>query len=1007
MKNYDMDDITNNTYTPAKFVARWKYIIYYVVGVFVVIVLFIAAIFLLDNYAVARHEQLFNEQQAMQTLLAKQAIEEDIAHLSVEMSILASFLLPQFSQGEQDIDSLRNLFRLQQAAHPEIMAFIYMDRPDHIVYAQIADIAAGIEAERLSPAWVSAYWSELVSTDQGPLVPPFHITVDYQMYGLLFPVQVEGKLHGVLVIVIDMNPLITRYVVPMRSGQYGAAYLLDNRGTIVYDHETEIIGRNVFDGMHADYPDVIRLDQRLINEPSGQDEYHFTVQRGGQVSRKLIAWHTAYVGNQKLVIALSAPDIEIDATLSDFRLQRIMLGGLLALTLLAISFIFFRFRQHMSAEIARELKERVRRRTAELAASEIRYRTLVENAPLGIISFDREGKILSVNPTLLDILGSPSAEATMAINMLTFPPLVEAGLSASFIRCMESGQMIVAEHPYTSKWGKTTHLRVHLAPIHNAAGEVTGGQALVEDVSALKQAEMTLRQSEQEFQTLLASITDYVWSADIVDGQVVYRYYSPVVERITGYPPDHFMSGVDAWLNIIHPEDRPQTERMLAQELQGEVVTHEYRIIRPDGQVRWLSNTTSPTLDQAGKVVRLDGVVSDITKRKQAEEMRSTLEEQLYQAQKMEAIGNLAGGIAHDFNNMLTAIMGYTGLAMEALPPDHPVRSDIQGIQKTAQRAADLTRQLLAFARRQIIEPTILNLNELILNVDKMLRRLISEDIELVILLAPNLGRVKVDPSQIEQILINLVINARDAMPHGGKLTIETANVTVDQDDAQRHTGMPPGQYVRLTVSDNGMGMTEEVKAHLFEPFFTTKEVNKGTGLGLATCFGIIKQNEGHIQVHSNPDQGTTFKIYLPCVPETGEPLFQPGEVDDLPRGTETILLVEDEVAVRDLASRVLHQQGYTVFEAANGDEALRLSEEQAGSEIDLLLTDMVMPRLGGAALADRLKPIYPELKILFISGYIDNATIHDSVQKSGAAFLQKPFTPDVLARKVREVLDR
>ncbi len=401
------------------------------------------------------------------------------------------------------------------------------------------------------------------------------------------------------------------------------------------------------------------------------------------------------------------------------------------------------------------------------------------------------------------------------------------------------------------------------------------------------------------------------------------------------------------------------------------------------------------------------GQVAGSLARARLDQERQRLEAQYHQAQKMEAIGRLAGGVAHDFNNLLTAIMGYVGLTLYTLPLDDPVRQDIEGIQQTAERATNLTRQLLAFARKQVTHPTILNLNELILNVDKMLRRFIGEDIELVTLPAPDLGQVKADPGQLEQVLLNLAINARDAMPHGGKLTIETANVTLDDTYASHHAEVTAGQYVLLSVSDTGVGMTEEVKAHIFEPFFTTKERDKGTGLGLATCFGIVKQSGGHIWVYSEVGQGTTFKIYLPCLEDTVSPGPEQDKSDDLPRGTETVLLVEDEPSVRELAVRTLRQQGYQVLEAANGDEALRVFQEHAEEAIHLLLTDVVMPRLGGKELADRLKAMHPDIKVLFISGYTNNAIVHHGVLKPGITFLPKPFSPQMLAHKVREVLDR
>jgi two-component system cell cycle sensor histidine kinase/response regulator CckA len=385
---------------------------------------------------------------------------------------------------------------------------------------------------------------------------------------------------------------------------------------------------------------------------------------------------------------------------------------------------------------------------------------------------------------------------------------------------------------------------------------------------------------------------------------------------------------------------------------------------------------------------------------------RRQLETQLIQAQKMEAIGQLAGGIAHDFNNLLTAITGYIELALDALPPGQPIYSDLTEAQKAAQRAATLTAQLLAFARKQIIDVRVLDLNRLVLELDKLLRRVLGEHIELITQPTPCLGQVKVDPGQIEQVIVNLAVNARDAMPNGGKLMIETANTVLGSDYAHRHAGVTPGAYVMLVVSDTGSGMDAAVQGHIFEPFFTTKAPGKGTGLGLATCYGIVKQHGGHIELYSKAGYGSTFKIYLPQVEESPDPLLPHDQVTAVPQGTEVALLVEDESLVRALVGRVLRELGYTVLEATNGEEALHTIHEYAGTPIELLITDVVMPRMGGKALAEQLMAVYPRIKVLFVSGYATDTITHHGRLEPGTNFLSKPFTPTALAHKVREVLD-
>jgi two-component system cell cycle sensor histidine kinase/response regulator CckA len=460
-----------------------------------------------------------------------------------------------------------------------------------------------------------------------------------------------------------------------------------------------------------------------------------------------------------------------------------------------------------------------------------------------------------------------------------------------------------------------------------------------------------------------------------------------------GYQRDEFLA---LRITDIRPlEDIPR----LLEELATPRPTHQrsgpWRHRRKDGTlitVQIISHTLTFAERRAALVV-----AEDITERTQ-------LEAQVLQMQKMESIGRLAGGIAHDFNNLLTVIIGNTGLAWEALAPNHPARDDLQAIQAASQRAAGLTHQLLAFARKQHLEPRVISLNDLILEMDKLFRRLIREDIELVTLPASDLWQVKVDPGQIEQVLVNLVINARDAMLEGGQLTIETRNVVLDDIYLRSHVSIIPGSYVMLAVSDTGVGMSPQVQTHLFEPFFTTKEAGKGTGLGLATCYGIIKQHGGNIWAYSEVGHGTTFKVYLPRADESVDARAVADEAEHL-LGTETVLLVEDEPAVRALAARVLRNLGYLVLMAVNGTEGLSTAQAHTG-QIDLLLADLVMPEVGGKALSEQLTPQYPNMRVLFMSGYTDNAIVHHGQLDEGVAFLQKPFTPAALARKVRAVLD-
>ena len=395
----------------------------------------------------------------------------------------------------------------------------------------------------------------------------------------------------------------------------------------------------------------------------------------------------------------------------------------------------------------------------------------------------------------------------------------------------------------------------------------------------------------------------------------------------------------------------------------------------------------------------------DISDRLQADEAQAQLEVQLLQSQKMEAVGRLAGGIAHDFNNLLTVIIGRAQRVVRSVEPEHPRYPDIELIQKSAYRASALTRQLLAFSRKQVLQPKVLSLNEVVGDLEAMVRRLIREDIELITALEADLGQVKVDPHQMEQVLVNLVVNAVDAMPHGGRLIIETANTELTAAYAIRHVGVEPGAFVMLAVSDNGQGMDADTRARIFEPFFTTKEQGKGTGLGLSTVHGVINQSGGHILVYSEPGRGTTFKVYLPRVDAPKRAARRPLAPVDVRRGAETLLVVEDEEDVRGLARDVLVEGGYTVLVAATAEDAVRICEEHE-SPISLLLSDVVMPKVSGPQLAQRLVDLRPELHVLYMSGYTDEAIVHHGVLEPGTAFIEKPFTPEDLCGKVRDVLD-
>jgi signal transduction histidine kinase len=430
----------------------------------------------------------------------------------------------------------------------------------------------------------------------------------------------------------------------------------------------------------------------------------------------------------------------------------------------------------------------------------------------------------------------------------------------------------------------------------------------------------------------------------------------------------------------------------------------EKRYLRKDGGVVWANLMLSLLRSASGEPLHFVAVVEDITGQKRAEEERRHLERQLLQAQKMESVGRLAGGVAHDFNNHLTVINGYCAMLLDEMGPGDPLREPVDEILLAGQRAAALTRQLLAFSRKQVAEPRVVSLNDLVADARKMLSRLIGDDVEIVTHLDAELGSVVADSSQMNQVLMNLAINARDAMPDGGRIVMETTNIDIDSGYAAQHAGVEPGPYVLLSITDTGAGMTQEVVQHIFDPFFTTKEIGAGTGLGLSTVYGIVKQAGGWIWVYSEPGKGSTFKVYLPRAGAAPEPLTEPVLAAETLRGTETVLVVEDQPEVRKLTLAMLESQGYRLLQAASGSEALSLSERYP-EPIHLLITDVVMPGMTGRELATRLVALRPSLKTLYTSGYTAHAIAHEGLLDAAVAYLPKPFSPAQLAAKVREVL--
>jgi len=631
------------------------------------------------------------------------------------------------------------------------------------------------------------------------------------------------------------------------------------------------------------------------------------------------------------------------------------------------------------------------RHVQDLRASESRYRRLFEAAKDGILILAPDsGRIVDVNPFLSELTGY-GRDHFLGKHLWEIGPFRDTAASKdSFAELQAKDYVRYDDLALKTSDGREVDVEF-VSNVYLVNGESVI-QCNIRDITARRVVEAELRLRNRAIAALSQGIL--ITDACRPDNPIVYS--SPGFTRLTGYEPEEI---VGRNCRVLQGRDTDPTSVAALRDAirDGRPCVVELLNYRKDGGEFWNSLAISPVMNEHGVLTNFVGVQTDVTARRK-------LEAQYLHAQKMEAVGRLAAGVAHDFNNLLSVILGYADLIDSALKPTEPLRVELDEIRTAALRATDLTRQLLAFSRQQVLQAKVLNLNDVIAGMDRMLGRLLGADIQLTMLPTPGLGNVKADPGQLEQIVMNLAVNARDAMVAGGHLTIETADVDLDEDYAEAHHDVRPGPYVELAVSDTGTGMDKATQARIFEPFFTTKEQGKGTGLGLATVFGIVKQTGGHIFVYSEPDKGTTFRIYLPRVGAIAAAAPVSVTLSETEPIGGTILLVEDEDQVRILARTILRRYGYVVIDAQNGGEALLICEQHKAN-IDLLLTDVVLPRMGGRELAERLALTRPAMKVLYMSGYTDDAILQHGIIDSGVHFLQKPLTSALLIQRVREVL--
>jgi PAS domain S-box-containing protein len=635
--------------------------------------------------------------------------------------------------------------------------------------------------------------------------------------------------------------------------------------------------------------------------------------------------------------------------------------------------------------------------TKSLQESEERYRTLVEASPDGIVATDSEGTILMCNRRAAEVHGyADPAELVGKGAPTLIAPADRERVRATILKTVTERRPIDLECRIL-RGGEERAAELTAAPLRAGDGAIAGSVTIVHDVTERKEADRALRQ-EREFSAHVIDAIPGIFF--VLDRQGKYLRWNQNQEKMIGLPPERILQSEA--LDRIHPEDRQRVADVVEEVfVKGSSEVEARGFLGQSRDVRHF-HLTGRRMESDG-VAYLVGCGVDITERKEAEAIRVRLESQLLQSQKLESIGRLAGGVAHDFNNHLTVINGYCDLMLQRLPLDDPIRHSLMEVRRAGERAATLTRQLLAFGRRQFLSPSPVSMNQVVSSMETMLRRLVPENIHVSAVLAPKLGAAMADAGQIEQVLMNLVVNARDAMPDGGTILIETANVDLES-TGEHAQGVAPGAYVTLAVTDTGIGMDERTRALIFEPFFTTKELGKGTGLGLATVYGIVKQSGGAIVVRSEPGKGSAFTVYLPRLYEEVRQALAAPALERARTGQGTILVVEDQEAVRGLVARVLLASGYRVIEAGSGSQALELPDSQIGS-VDLLITDVVMPGMSGKELAMRLTARRKALRVLFISGYAPTAIMLQETLEPGVAFLQKPFSPAQITARVDEIL--
>ena len=964
-----------------------------------ILAVFIYGWYSIYKRALDKQETLFQEQQALEVNLVSDIFEDTIGTIIDHYYMLLGNKIELYDNGQKIRAEIND-------GHPYVICRGLIGAESNFLFIQSKGKRS--ECKHLVEKWIPECRKKMLSNDEG-CFSYIHSENGKSRIGVFFDPDDSEKEGRLAFALIDLQPLINKYVASSRDKRIGAGYILGGSGQVVYDHEHQIIGRNVFD-LHAEYPQLIRLDKRMLNEAHGQGDYRFIAdRRAHEEVRKLASWDSVDLGTEKLIIAVSAPEKHVFTALTDMRSRGIALSIGLALMMIIGLFIFFLYRQRILRDLSLRLEEQVHEKTNSLLRTKENLSITLNSIGDGVISTDAEGFIRFMNPVAQNIFAMNEEEVkgrrVEEIGTLKDPENPDRNVQHPVYRVLHSGESVSIEHPIqlvTARDERSLFISDSASPLKTEDGQVVGCVFVFRDVTEKYAREEELRQSEAMFRTF----TESVDIAILIYRDQKWIYANPAAEEVTGYSQEELQQ-MKCW-DSVHPDYREMVrEKAMARE-EGQDVRDRYhiKILTKQGQEKIIDFRAKSIFFHGQEAVMIS--VRDITEQLEKEKQRDRLERQLRQAQRLEAVGTLAGGIAHDFNNLLQGLSAHLEYLLK-----HCGNTTLSGhlgdMQGLVKRASDLVRRLLTFSRRTEVDKQELSMRVVIDNALHILKRTIPKMIRLnVDVDDENEIFVYADSGQLEQVLINLIKNAVDAIDQnkGGEITVACEKGVFSPKEILSKN-LPGGEYVLVSVSDTGIGMDKCVTEQIFDPFFTTKEIGKGTGLGLATVYGIVNEHGGGISCYSEPGKGTTFRVYLPAIHRTRKSDGKP--VKTGPRqlaGNEGVLLVDDEELILDMTSEMLKDVGYQVFTARSGEDALKVYKSNY-DRVDIVVVDLGMPGMGGEQCLKKLLELNDQVKVIVASGYLEHKIKKAPHDFGAQAFVSKPYRLEKLLDVLRKVLEK